>query len=73
MIHQLPPVGFFESLRLRKSKKLWVNLAEHDWIINLDDDELPSTSLLNHLCQWKARSKYKSPSDKTVNFVTEVL
>ena len=34
-------------------KNFGASLAEHDWIVNLDDDELPSTSLLNHLCQWK--------------------
>ena len=27
--------------------------AKFDWIVNLDDDEIPSTDLVEHLRLWK--------------------
>jgi hypothetical protein len=43
-LYNLPPLGYADPFH-----KLGANLAEHDWILHIDDDEVPSRKLLENL------------------------
>ena len=53
-------------------KNFGTSLAKFDWIINLDDDELPSNELLNSLRAWKNPSdNIKAFRVRRINFCNE--
>ena len=53
-------------------KNFGASLAKFDWIVNLDDDEIPSTDLVEHLRLWKEpNSNTKALRIKRINFCNE--
>ena len=53
-------------------KNFGTSLAKFDWIVNLDDDEIPSTDLVEHLLLWKEpNSNTKALRIKRINFCNE--
>lgn len=50
-------------------KNFGASLAKFDWIVNLDDDEIPSADLVEHLRLWKGpNSNIKAHRIKRINF-----
>lgn len=50
-------------------KNFGASLAKFDWIVNLDDDELPSHNLVDYLIAWKKpRTNTKALRIRRINF-----
>jgi len=55
-LYHFPPLGIVEPFQ-----KLGANLATNQWILHLDDDEIPSKELLNNLAPNNSFSGYLLP------------